>query len=105
MKTGKNYDIYYIIDFEQGYVYYFLYGPDDKYSADRIKIVQGDLNSFVFITYHDGNSEWSYGLHFKWANQPDILVVQDEQGYEERFMPTDLGEALKKMNTLVIYDY
>lgn len=105
VKSGQNYDIYYIIDFEQGYVYYFLYGPNDKYSADRVKIVQGDLNSLVLITYHDGGSEWSYGLCFKWANQPDILIVQDEYGSKDQFQPMDLEEALEIRDSLSIIDY
>ena len=98
------YDIYYIIDFNEGYVYYFTDGNDNSI-CDRIKIDSGDLNNVLIITYHDGEDEWSYGLHYNWRNQPDHLIVQDEDGFEYDFSPTNLNEALGIKDSLSIVDY
>lgn len=100
---GKSYDIYWIIDFDAGYVYYF---PENgSISADRVQIVSGDLNSVLIITYHDGADVWSYGLHFSWKNQPNHLVVQDQDGFTYDYYPTDLSAALQLLSTKTIYDY
>ena len=99
-----SYDIYYIIDFDAGYVYNFTDGNGSE-SCDRVKIDSGDLNSVVIITYHDGPDIWSYGLHFKWVNQPDHLILQDNDGFEYDFYTTDLDKALDVVKTKTIYDY
>ena len=101
---GGLYYNYYIIDFDEGYVYYFTDGNGET-SCDRLKIQSGDLNDKVIITYHDGGDVWSYGLHFKWKNQPDHLIMQDNDGFEFDFYATDLEDALKLKNSKTIYDY
>lgn len=101
---GGQYYIYYIIDFDEGYVYYFCEGNGDE-SCLRTKITSGSLNDVVVITYHDGNTVWSEGLHFKWKNQPDHLIMQDHNGFEFDFYTTDLEEALKLKNKKNISDY
>lgn len=101
---GGSYDIYWIIDFDEGYVYWFTDGNGDT-SCDRIAIVSGTLNDAVTITYHDGNSTWSYRLFFKWQNQPDHLVMQDNNGFTYDYYSTNLSSALSKKNSRTIYDY
>lgn len=101
---GGSYDIYWIIDFDEGYVYSFTDGNGDA-SCARIAIGSGTLNDVVIITYHDGNSSWSYGLHFKWKNQPDHLIVQDNDGFTYDYYCTDLNSALSIKNEKTIYDY
>lgn len=101
---GGSYDIYYIIDFDEGYVYYFLDGNGDT-SGDRLKIDSGDLNSVLIITYHDGSDIWSYGLHFKWKNQPDHLIVEGDDGFESDYYTTNLDDALTIRNSKSIKDY
>lgn len=101
---GHMYDIYWIIDFDEGYVYYFTEGNGNEI-CDRLKIVSGDLNSVVIITYHDGDSQWSYGLHFKWKNQPDHLIMQDEDGLEYDYYTTNLDSALKVRDSKTVVDY
>lgn len=59
----------------------------------------------LIITYHDGEDEWSYGLHFKWKNQPDHLIVQDEDGFEWDYYTTDLEDALDLRDSKKIKDY
>ena len=101
---GGTYDNYYIIDFDEGYVYFFSDGNGDT-TCDRLKIDSGDLNNVLIITYHDGSDVWSYGLHFKWKNQPDHLILQDNDGFEYDFYTTDLSKALAIRDQKTIHDY
>lgn len=104
IKRGSSYSVYYIIDFDTGYVYYFTEGNSNSI-CERVKIEEGDLNNVLIITYHDGKDKWSYGLHFKWKNQPDHLVVEDERGDEWDLKPTNLDEALRLKGQKTIVDY
>lgn len=101
---GASYDIYWIIDFDEGYVYYFTEGNGNS-TCDKVKIVSGDLNDKVIITYHDGSSVWSYGLHFKYVNHPETLIMQDNDGFEYKYSTTDLDDALKLRDTKTIHEY
>lgn len=95
---------YWIIDFDEGYVYWFTDGNGDT-TCDRLSIDSGTLNDVVVITYHDGDSSWSYGLHFKWQNQPDHLIVQDNDGFTYDYYSTNLSSALTLKAAKTIYDY
>lgn len=103
-KKSGVYDIYQIIDFDEGYVYYFTDGNGNEI-CDKVKIVSGDLNNVVIITYHDGGTSWSEGLHFKWVNQPDHLVVEDSNHFEWDYYATNLNSALSIRNTKTIRNY
>lgn len=102
--SGKLYDIYYIIDFDEGYVYYFTDGNGESF-CDRLKIESGDLNSKIIITYHDGGTQWSYKFHFKYANHPEKLIMVDQNGFELEYSTTDLDDALSIRDTKTIKDY
>lgn len=95
---------YYIIDFDEGYVYHFMDGNGETF-CDRLKIESGDLNSVLIITYHDGDMEWSNGLHFKYVNQPDHMIMEDQNHYEWDYYTTNLDDALKKRSSKTITDY
>lgn len=101
---GGIYDIYWIIDFDEGYVYWFTDGNGDG-QCDRLKIESGDLNSVLIITYHDGDTEWSNGLHFKYKRQPDHLIMEDHNHFEYDYYTTDLDKALAIRGTKTIIDY
>lgn len=101
---GGQYDIYWIIDLDAGYVYNYFDGNGDD-TCDRVKIDYGNLNDYVKITWHDGNDKWSYGLHFKYKRQPDHLIVQDNDGFDLDFYSTNLYEALKVREKKKIKDY
>lgn len=101
---GGQYDIYWIIDFDSGYVYNFFDGNGDD-TCDRVKIDYGNLNDYVKITWHDGNDKWSYGLHFKYKRQPDHLIVQDNDGFDLDFYSANLNATLKVRETKKIKDY
>ena len=99
---GGQYYVYFIIDFDNGYVYYFT---DSEGGCIKTKIESGTLNDVLIITYHDGDMEWSEGLHFKWKNQPDHLILQDSDGFEYDFYTTDLEDALALRDSKTIKDY
>ena len=101
---GGSYANYYIIDFDANYVYSFTDGNGSG-TCERVKIAYGTLNDVLVITYHDGGDEWSYGLHFKWKNQPDQLILQEESGYEVNLYPTNLDAAMKIKNSKTVKDY
>lgn len=103
-ERGNSYDIYWIINFDEGCVYNFTDG-NGELSCDRIKIVSGTLNDSVTITYHDGGDVWSYKLHFKYTNQPETLIMVDQNGFDWKYSTTDLDDALDLMATKTIKDY
>ena len=67
--------------------------------------VFGDLNSVLITTYHDGDSVFSEGFHFKWKNMPDHMILQDSDGFEWDFIPMSLEYALQIRATKSIRDY
>ena len=101
---GKNYDQYYIIDFEKKYVYYFTHGNGEG-SCCRIKITSGDLNSYVLITWHEGGTTWQEALHFRYMNNPDTMIYEDYYHTEYKYSSTNLNDALKLRDKLKIVDY
>ena len=90
---GGTYDVYYIIDFDEGYVYSFTDGNGEDY-CDKVEIESGDLNDVVMVTYDFDGDLAPYGFHFKYKNNPEHLVVQDNNGLELDFSPTGLSDAL-----------
>jgi len=101
---GQEYWIYWIIDFDEGYVYSFTDGNGND-SCDRTKIESGDLNSVLITTYRDGDDTWSYGFHFHYKNNPSKLIMQDNDGFEYEYSTTDLTSALEIRNSKTINDY
>lgn len=101
---GTNYDIYFIIDFDEGYVYYFIEGNGDA-SCDKVAITSGDLNSYVLITYHDGGTTWQEALHFNYKNMPDTLIFEDSNHFEYKYSSTNLDDALKLRSKKKIVNY
>ena len=101
---GGAYYVYYIIDFDNGYVYTFTEGNGND-SCMRTTIDSGDLNDVLIITYHDGDTSWSEGLHFKYKNQPSHLIMQDHNGFEYDYYPTNLKDALAVRDKKSITDY
>lgn len=101
---GGSYDVYWIINFDEGYVYWFTEGNGES-TCDKVKIVSGDLNDKVIVTWHDGGDEWSWKLHFKYVNHPETLIVNDHNGTATEFTTTDLNDALSLRNSKTIKDY
>lgn len=104
VNRGPSYDIYWIIDFDEGYVYYFTDGNGDE-GCDKVKMESGDLNDVLIVTYHDGGDTWSYGLHFHYKNQPTKLIMQDNDGFEYEYTTTNLAEALELRAGKTIHEY
>ena len=102
-KSGS-YDVYWIIDFDAGYVYYFTDGNGEN-SCDKVKIVSGHLNDKVTIIWNDGGDKATWYLHFKYVNSPVTLIVNDHLGMSIEFTTTDLDDALDVRNTKTIKEY
>ena len=96
--------VYIPIDFDEEYVYRFIEGNGDE-TCERLKMDSGDLNSVLIVTYHDGNDSWQNGLHFKWKNQSDHLILEDSFGFETDFYSTNLNDALLIKNKKEIINY
>ena len=102
-KSGA-YDVYWIIDFNEGVVYWFTEGNGEDI-CDKVKIVSGDLNNKVTVTWYDGGDQWSWYLNFKYVNHPETLIVNDHNGSATEFEPTDLDDALQIRNNKRIKEY
>lgn len=100
--NGDSYNQYYIIDLDKGYVYYF---NDDNDVCERLKIDSGNLNKGITVTYHDGNDKWSNKLHFSEKNESEVLIMEDNYGFETEFYSTNLKKALKLKDSKEIRDY
>lgn len=103
-KLSSEYEIFYIIAFDEGYVYRFLHGNGDE-TCDRLAITGGTLNDVIVLTYHDGGIEWQNALCFKYKRQPGTLILQDSDYSTYTFDPTDLDRALGLLATKTIIDY
>lgn len=103
-KNGTSYSMYYIIDFDNKYVYCFSDDTDNSI-CERLKIESGTLNDLIIVTYHDGGDEWSNALHFKWKNNPDSLVMEDNDHFTYDYYPTDLYKAINIRDRKTIVGY
>ena len=101
---GNSYYVYYIIDFDEGYVYRFVDGNGDGI-CEKVKIDSGNLNDGVQITYDEGGLKYSNWLHFKWKNQPDHLILVDDDYYDWDFYTTNLDDAIRIRNSKKIVEY
>ncbi|ADL36469.1 PASTA domain-containing protein (plasmid) [Butyrivibrio proteoclasticus B316] len=102
-RNGKNYDLYIIIDFDEGAVYDFMDGNGDI-TCTKGYIKSGDLNSVLIVTYYDGADSWESGYCFAWKNQPDHLKYQIDASDSTQFdyYATSLKSALKIKDTKTI---
>lgn len=101
---GNSYDVYWIINFDEGYVDYFTDGNGES-TCDRVKIESGDLNDKMTVTWNiDGDKE-SWYLHFKYKEHPETLIVNDHTGTSIKFSTTDLDEAISIRDTKTIKEY
>ena len=101
---GGTYDNYIVVDFDGGFVYYFTDGNGDE-TCMRVKIDSGTLNDTVIVTFHDGDTQWSEGMHFCWARQPDHLVLEDHNHFTYDYYSTDIQKAFQIFQAKTIHDY
>lgn len=101
---GGSYDQYYVIDFDNGRAYAFFDGNGDG-EGYQYKIESGSFNDIVILSFDDGYDSWNEGLHFKYVNHPDHLIMQDSHGFEYDFYPTGLDAALKLKDTKSMMGY
>lgn len=102
-KSGS-YDIYWIVDFDEGYVYNFTQGNGNDV-CDKLKIQSGNLNDRITIIWGESNRANPWYLHFKYVNQPVTLIVNDHFGSAIEFTTADLDKALSIRGTKQISEY
>jgi len=94
IKRCDFYDIYWIIDFDEGYVYYFTEGNGEE-TCEKTKIKSGNLNDGLELSYKNSNYAWVKYLHFKYKNQPHQLIIIDNDYFEYEYLTTSLEDALQ----------
>ncbi len=105
VKKDSNYDIYVIVDFDDGYIYYFKH-RDGINSGDKIKITSGTLKDKVVITYDDGGgSQWHEGISFKDSSSTDKVYWYDADDFKYEFTATDFQNALAIRDSKTFTDY
>lgn len=104
-QNAGSYYNYWIIDFNEGYVYSFSDGNGSK-SGEKARITSGDLSNKLVVTYQDGDEVWSHNFYFKNKNQPSVIIFEIEDGYDWHVdcNSTDLKKALELMNLKRITD-
>ena len=87
----KNYDLFYLIDFDEGVVYNFHY--EQGYVDGTVySIDSGDLNNGLYATY--GDDEFTIVLHFHYVNNPDVLIEYLD-GEETKYNAASIDDVLK----------
>ena len=102
VKRNGSYKVYWIIDFDEGYVYDFTDGNGDD-SCEKIKIKYGNLNDGLELSYKNSGNAWAKYIHFKYTNQPQQLIIVDNDYFEYEYSTTSLEETLKLMESKTIW--
>lgn len=104
-KSGQ-YNIYWVIDFDEGYVYSFSKdkGENEIYDYERVKISSGNLNDGLKVAYNDSSLAWLQEVHFKTRNQPNPIILIDNDGFDYELKAIDLEETLKLMKNNVFFE-
>ena len=91
---GGNYTYYAycVINLDEGCVYRFADDEDVDFECGKIK--SGTLNDCLIVAYDDGSK---CGIHFKYKNRPDCLVIREQDGAETEYYSTDLKETLTEL--------
>ena len=91
IKKSPQYDLYYLIDFDEGVVYNFHY--ENGYVDGTVYTIgSGDLNSGLEAIYNDG--EFTFYLHFHYENNPAALIELLD-GEETKFDAVSIDDTLK----------
>ena len=90
-----NYDLYYLIDFDENVVYSFHY-EDGSVDRTVYTIESGDLNNGLNITYapDDEANRFTLVLQFQYVNDPDALIEKFEEE-ETEYKAVSIDDALK----------
>ena len=100
--AGSSYDVYWVIDFDEGFAYFFTDGNGDEY-CDKLPIISGTLNDSTVIMWNYDGDKTPWVLFFKYVGHPETLIVVDHFGIQTKFSPIDLEKALKIKNTKKLY--
>lgn len=91
IKRGSSYDLFYLIDFDEGVVYNFHY--EQGYVDGTVySIDSGDLNNGLKAIYNDG--EFTIVIHFHYVNNPAVLIEYVD-GEETKYSATSIDDVLE----------
>ena len=91
VKRLSNYDLYILIDFDEGVVY-DLQHEQSYVDGTVYKIDSGDLNEGLKTIYEaDGSTFW---FHFHYVNNPAVLIEQFD-GEEAKYDAASIDDTLK----------
>ena len=97
--------VYWLIDFDEGYIYHFTDDKNNK-ETNKFKIESGTLNNRVTISYQLNGSFVNEYFYFGHTKQYDCLVYQDKTGVSYSFAPTSLVEAQELLDAkMTINEY
>lgn len=91
IKKAPQYELYYIIDFDEGVVYNFHY-EQGYVDGTEYTIESGDLNNGLNAIY--GADEFTIVLHFHYVNNPAVLIEYNN-GAETQYNAASIDDALK----------
>ena len=91
VKRLSNYDLYLLIDFDEGVVYDLQY-ENGYVDGSTYTIDSGDLNNGLEATY--GDDEFTIVLHFHYVNNPAVLI-QHLDGEEDKYEAASIEDTLK----------
>lgn len=89
---------YYIIDLDEGYVYFFVDMKEDD-TCYKLPIESGDLNQSLNTIYNDGSLEMMFTFRFKEKNKPESVLLRVDDAFDYELTPADLNEVLKIKET------
>lgn len=91
LKRAPQYEVYYLIDFDEGVVYNFHY-EQGTVDGTVYTIDSGDLNSGLNAVYNGG--EFTVVLHFHYVNNPAVLIEYND-GEETKYDAASIDNTLK----------
>lgn len=100
---SDTYDVYWVIDFDEGYVYNFTDGNEDN-TCEKIKIESGNLNDGLKLAYKNSGNAWVKSIHFKYVDSPHQLVVVDNDYFKYEYSTTSLEKALELMKNKTMWE-
>ncbi len=104
-KNNTNPYIYYIIDFNEGFVYRF-YNKDYSNGSEKAKIVSGTLNDRMTFSYYDSGASlrWTNAIYFRYVGIHTSAYYEDHDGFQFELEPTSLETALESLAETVVWD-
>ena len=94
---------YIIIDFDKMLVD-MIFHEGKKESTARMQLVSGDLNTYILVACYTPGSVSYFGIEFTYEQNPEEVIVTTQAGGQTRYTHTNLYDAIKKLDSIKMYD-